>query len=70
MKAYVERLNFGKMYPTQESIDNFWLLGPSKISPFAQIDFLKMLILGQNTFKFRFFNILFFCFELFKKYSF
>ena len=49
MKAYVERLNFGKMYPTQESIDNFWLLGPSKISPFAQIDFLKRLDEGKLT---------------------
>lgn len=43
MKEYIAKLKFGEMYATEETIDNFWLIGPSKISPFQQIDFLKRL---------------------------
>jgi len=43
MKEYIEKLKFGEMYVTEETIDNFWLIGPSKINPFQQIDFLKRL---------------------------
>ena len=43
MKKYVEKLKFGQMDIGEESIDNFWLMGSSKISPFEQVDFLKRL---------------------------
>lgn len=43
MKEYIEKLKFGEMYMTEKSIDNFWLIGSSKINTFQQIDFLKRL---------------------------
>lgn len=43
MKEYIKKLKFGEMYVTEKSIDNFWLIGSSKINTFQQIDFLKRL---------------------------
>lgn len=36
-------MKFGAMSFSEETIDNFWLEGSSRISPFQQIDFLKRL---------------------------
>ncbi|MCH2197737.1 MAG: class D beta-lactamase [Flavobacteriales bacterium] len=43
MKKYVKKLKFGQMDIGEETIDNFWLMGPSKISPYEQVYFLKQL---------------------------
>jgi len=41
MTKYLDQLEFGEMNFDQNSLDNFWLIGDSKISQFEQIDFLK-----------------------------
>lgn len=41
MNAYLKKLNYGHMVVDSSSIDMFWLVGESKISPLEQIDFLK-----------------------------
>ncbi len=41
MNDYVSKLGFGEMDISGSNIDEFWLLGKSKISPFNQIDFLQ-----------------------------
>lgn len=41
MNENLEKLNFGVMDITDETVDNFWLTGNSKINAFEQIDFLK-----------------------------
>ena len=43
MNNYLQQLQFGKMEVNNATIDNFWLTGNSKITPFEQIDFLKRL---------------------------
>lgn len=43
MNQYLKKLNFGEMDVNNETIDNFWLIGQSKINPFQQINFLKRL---------------------------
>ncbi len=43
MKAYLEKLSFGRMCFNDKTIDNFWLTGKSEINPLEQIDFLKRL---------------------------
>ncbi len=43
MKEELKKLKFGEMQFTDKTIDNFWLKGKSKITPFQQIDFLKRL---------------------------
>lgn len=43
MKEYVEKLDYGSMQFDAASLDNFWLMGDSKINQFQQIDFLKRL---------------------------
>jgi len=43
MQKYLEKLEFGKMQATEDSLDIFWLRGSSRISQFEQIDFLKRL---------------------------
>lgn len=40
MQAWTEKLQFGKMVVTEETLDLFWLDGPSRISQMEQIDFL------------------------------
>ncbi len=40
MKENIQKLKFGAMDVNNENIDNFWLMGKSKITPFQQIDFL------------------------------
>ncbi len=47
MQENIEKLDFGKMVITEETIDNFWLIGESVISPFEQIDFLHRLKHGE-----------------------
>lgn len=41
MNSYLSKLNYGSMVVDSASIDLFWLVGESKITPFEQIDFLK-----------------------------
>jgi len=41
MKEYLKKLNFGSIKMDATTIDNFWLVGESEISPFQQIEFLK-----------------------------
>lgn len=43
MNENLEKLNFGNMDVTAETVDNFWLTGSSKINAFEQIDFLRRL---------------------------
>lgn len=43
MRNYLSKIQFGKMDVTQETLDNFWLTGSSKISPFEQVEFVKKL---------------------------
>ena len=47
MKQYLHKLDFGDMHVSEESMDDFWLIGLSKISPFQQIDFLERLHDGR-----------------------
>ena len=41
MKAHVEKFDFGTMDIKKSNIDQFWLVGDSKISQYDQIDFLQ-----------------------------
>jgi len=41
MQEYVEKLNYGQIKFEEQTIDNFWLIGPSTITPFQEIDFLQ-----------------------------
>ncbi|KXX68726.1 class D beta-lactamase [Flammeovirga sp. SJP92] len=43
MKSYLKKLNYNGMEFDSTSIDSFWLVGDSRISPFDEIDFLKRL---------------------------
>lgn len=43
MNKQLDTLQFGKMDVNPNTIDNFWLIGNSKITPFEQIDFLQRL---------------------------
>lgn len=43
MNTYLSKLEFGQMDVNENNIDNFWLIGESKISPFQQIHFLRKL---------------------------
>lgn len=40
MKQHVAQFNYGAIKVDSSTIDNFWLVGDSRISPFQQIDFL------------------------------
>lgn len=41
MVVYTDKLDYGKMEVATNSIENFWLIGNSKINQFQQIDFLQ-----------------------------
>lgn len=41
MKSYLKKLNYNTMVFDSLTIDDFWLVGPSKISQMQQIEFLK-----------------------------
>lgn len=41
MKAFVQKLNYGNLVIDSSTIDDFWLMGESRISQMQQIDFLK-----------------------------
>lgn len=41
MQTYINKLHYPQMDVRKETIDNFWLRGTSKITPFEQIDFLN-----------------------------
>ncbi len=43
MNGYVQKLQYGNMHIDSSNIDNFWLLGKSRISQMQQIDFLMKL---------------------------
>lgn len=43
MRAYLDKLQYGHMMVDSNSIDHFWLEGPSRISQFEQIDFIRRL---------------------------
>ncbi len=43
MNAYLEKLEYGSMQVDSTSLDQFWLVGSSAISPFGQIDFIRRL---------------------------
>ncbi len=43
MNTYLTKLKFGDMDVNTQNIDEFWLRGNSKITPFQQIDFLERL---------------------------
>jgi len=47
MKSELEKLNYGQMVVTPETLDSFWLTGPSRISPRQQVQFLSRLALRQ-----------------------
>ena len=41
IKEYINKFKYGEIIVDSNSIDNFWLMGESKISQYQQIDFLK-----------------------------
>lgn len=43
MQHYLKKLEFGQMDVNQKTLDNFWLIGTSKISPNEQVEFLRKL---------------------------
>ena len=43
MKEYLHKLNYENIQVDSTSLDNFWLTGSSRITPFQEIDFLKRL---------------------------
>ena len=43
MKEYIDKLDYGDIRFDSTTIDNFWLVGDSKISPWEQVNFLKRL---------------------------
>lgn len=47
MQSYIQKLDYGNIIIDSSSIENFWLIGPSLISQFEQIDFLKRLYLSD-----------------------
>jgi len=46
MNEYLDKFNYGKMQVDTSNIDQFWLEGGSRISPFEQIDFLQRFYLS------------------------
>ena len=51
MKQYVEQSKYGNMDITAQTLDYFWLMGNSRITPYEQIDFLRSLQAGKLPFK-------------------
>ncbi|NRA11695.1 MAG: hypothetical protein HRT57_07060 [Crocinitomicaceae bacterium] len=56
MKIYLDKLEYPKMSVDSNSIDMFWLQGPSRINQFQQIKFLgqfyqKKLPISEKTYK-------------------
>ncbi len=47
MNKFIYTFSYGVMVINQKNIDEFWLVGNSKISQFEQIDFLKNLYLSK-----------------------
>jgi Beta-lactamase class D len=47
MKEYLDKLNYGNIQVDSTTLDNFWLIGSSRITPFQEIDFLKRLYHSQ-----------------------
>ena len=47
MREQLQRLDFGEMQVTEETLDRFWLQGESRISPLQQIDFLRRFCQGS-----------------------
>ncbi|OEK07013.1 class D beta-lactamase [Roseivirga misakiensis] len=43
MRSYLDKLDYGNIVFDSTTIDNFWLIGDSRINPIAQIDFIKRL---------------------------
>ncbi len=41
MNVFLKKLTYGKMDVNTNTLDNFWLEGSSRITPFEQIDFLN-----------------------------
>lgn len=58
MNHFLEKLNFGSMSVDSTNIDNFWLLGESRITQFQQIDFLKRLYNSDLTISDRTYEIM------------
>ncbi|WP_046246815.1 class D beta-lactamase [Hymenobacter terrenus] len=42
-QQWLPKLRFGKMVVTAATVDSFWLVGPSRITQFEEIDFLRRL---------------------------
>ncbi len=47
MNYKVNELDYGHMVIDEETLDRFWLTGPSAISPMEQVDFLRRMYFGQ-----------------------
>lgn len=47
MNGYVQKLHYGNLKIDSTNIDNFWLIGESRISQMQQIDFLKRFYNGK-----------------------
>ncbi len=41
MNKHTKAMNYGKLDVNEETIENFWLTGDSRITPMEQIDFIK-----------------------------
>lgn len=47
MRTYLDELDFGSMDVDEASLDDFWLLGESRVSQFEQVDFLQRLYFSR-----------------------
>ncbi|UOQ55054.1 class D beta-lactamase [Hymenobacter cellulosivorans] len=46
-QQWLPKLRFGRMQVTPATVDSFWVVGPSRITQFEQIDFLQRLQQGK-----------------------
>jgi beta-lactamase class D len=47
MNDYIKKMDYGQITVDQKTIDNFWLIGKSRISQMEQVLFLKRLFLSK-----------------------
>ena len=51
MNKYIKLINYGNLEIRDTTIDNFWLIGNSKITPYEQVDFLTKLVHNELPFR-------------------
>jgi len=51
MQKYTQLIDYGNLEIRDTTIDNFWLTGNSRITPYEQVDFLTKLVQNELPFK-------------------